>query len=681
MPVRLRSEQPDPSMGTGPARALSKGERSRVMHRAWHALAAYTAITLAATWPLARGLGRDVAWDLGDSLLNMWVLAWDSEQLLGILRGEFFRIATFFNGNIFHPEPLTLAYAEHLFPQAVQVLPIYAVTRNPILCYNLLFLATFVLSGFGTYLFVRELTGRPLAAFVAGLLFAFAPYRLPQSSHLQVLSSQWMPFALYAFRRYFASVEEGRRSMWPLAGATVALIAQNLSCGYYLLYFPPFAAAYVLWEIVDRGLLRTRRVWVQLSAAAVVVLLATVPFLLPYATLHDRLQFERARGEVVRYSADVYSYATAAADQPLWGKAMRAFPKPEGDLFPGVVPVLLALVGVLAWRVRRDGDGTPMPAPWRFRWLPPVLAAGAALHAILTIAGLVYRRISLDLGLFDLRITNINQMLLRSAICAALLLIVSPASRIRAGVFMRERGFFLGALIAALWLSLGPSPEVLGRPVELAAPYQFLYEHVPGFDGVRVPARFAMVAALMLAVLAGFGAAAIERWRASRPLLAVLSVAFLAESLVMPFTVNGLSPVRGYNTPELRVYRPDRAPEIYKEFARQAPVDAVLAEIPLGEPDFDLRAMFYSIVHWRPLLNGYSGFYPPHYGKLALALSDVPRFPEPAVEALRTYGATHVLVHEGAYLDARGVNTSAALRERGAIELYRGGSDLLLKLP
>ena len=49
-----------------------------------------------------------------------------------------------------------------------------------------------------------------LAAFVAGLLFAFAPYRLPQSSHVQVLSSQWMPFALYGIRRYFDGTEIGR---------------------------------------------------------------------------------------------------------------------------------------------------------------------------------------------------------------------------------------------------------------------------------------------------------------------------------------------------------------------------------------------------------------------------------------------------------------------------------------
>ena len=66
------------------------------------------------------------------------------------------RSANFWNANIFHPEPLTLAYSEHLFAQAVQILPVYALTGNIILCYNLLFLSTFVLSGLGMFLFVRE---------------------------------------------------------------------------------------------------------------------------------------------------------------------------------------------------------------------------------------------------------------------------------------------------------------------------------------------------------------------------------------------------------------------------------------------------------------------------------------------------------------------------------------------
>src|SRR5687768_7725044 len=417
------------------------------MNRAWHALAAYTVITLAATWPLATGLGRDVAWDLGDSLLNMWVLAWDAEQLLAILRGDFRRFATFFDGNIFHPAPLTLAYAEHLVPQAIQILPVYAITKNPILCYNLLFLSTFILSGFGTYLFVRELTGSPVAAFAAGLLFAFAPYRWPQSSHMQVLSSQWMPFALYGFRRYFAALERGERGLRPLAGAGGALVVQNLSCGYYLLYFSPFAGAYVLWEMAQRGLLRTFRVWAQLSAAALVVFAITLPFLLPYATLREEMRFERSTNEVIRYSADVHSYATASDAQPLWGTLIRAFPKAEGDLFPGFVALLLALIGLLAWRrgAHSVGRVPPTADSPRLPWLPPLLIAGLVLHLAVAVAALIHRRIVIDLGPFDLRVSNINQMLLRAAIFAAVLLVVSPRSRARARAFMADRGFFLAA--------------------------------------------------------------------------------------------------------------------------------------------------------------------------------------------------------------------------------------------
>src|SRR5688572_16435414 len=450
------------------------------MNQAWHALAAYTVITLAATWPLATGLGRDVAWDLGDSLLNMWILAWDSEQLLAILRGDVSRLATFFDANIFYPAPLTLAYSEHLLPQAIQTLPVYAVTRNPILCYNLLFLSTFVLSGLGMYLFVRELTGRPAAAFVAGLLFAFAPYRLPQSPHLQVLSAQWMPFALFGFHRYFASLEAGKARLGPLAGAAAALILQNLSCGYYLLFFSPFAAAYVLWQVAQRELWRQWRMWAHLTFAALVVVAVTAPLLAPYAAVISELDFERSRAEVIRFSADVYSYATAFADQPVWGDVMRGYPKPEGDLFPGLVPLLLAAIGL--WvsakaipnapsrperRPLRAGGGPPTEVDppiaveadlppsreataddgagprqgtgetallgvgsprdptggggqagrdrWELksRWIIALLLAGCVAHLAAAIAGLVYRRIVVDLWLFELQISNVNQMLLR----------------------------------------------------------------------------------------------------------------------------------------------------------------------------------------------------------------------------------------------------------------------------
>jgi len=124
----------------------------------------------------------------------------------------------------------------------------------------------------------------------------------------------------------------------------------------------------------------------------------------------------------------------------------------------------------------------------------------------------------------------VTQLLLRGAIAYGIALCLSPAMRARAAGFMRSGGFFLLALIAAAWLSLGPSPQVLGRPLDLVSPYRFLWTYLPGLEGLRVPARFAMIVALMLAVLGAFGAAAIARTRHGLVVLGILGALFLYES-------------------------------------------------------------------------------------------------------------------------------------------------------
>ena len=188
-----------------------------------------------------------------------------------------------------------------------------------------------------------------------------------------------------------------------------------------------------------------------------------------------------------------------------------------------------------------------------------------------------------------------------------------------------------------------------------------------------------MVVALMLAVLGAYGAAAIGRVRYGVALLGVAAVLFLYEAGAAPFVVNGMSPVKGFATPAARLELPRRAPLVYRA-VDQLPPDAVLADLPLGEADYDVRAMYYSIDRWRPIVNGYSGFFPLHYGQVKVALSEVPRHPEISIQAMRELGVTHVIVHEGAYLDSEGRDTTAALRSRGAAELFRDGTDVLLVL-
>jgi hypothetical protein len=642
--------------------------------QASRAFTAYLAIALVMTWPLARGLARDVAWDLGDPALNMWILSWDCEQFRAILGGHWSHLRHFFDANIFYPAPLTLAYSEHLVPEAIQIFPVYELTRNPILCYNLLFLSTFALSGLGMFLFARELTGNAAAAFVGGLLFAFVPYRLPQSSHLQMLSAQWMPFALYGFRRW---TETGRTRA--LVGATAAVVVEGLSCGYYLLYFSPFAAAYVVWELWRRDRLIERRAWIGLAIAAICAAGAILPFVIPYARVNRDLQLARSLTEVTRLSADVYSYATASTAERFWGSRLSdVFPKPEGELFPGVVIILLAFVGVIAWKPAAV-SGEPVSAGSGRGVTATILWCLAMLHLAAAVATIVFRRLTIHTWLFDIRLNDVTQLLLRAAILYALALLISPGARRRAASFMASRGFFVFALAAAMWLSLGPAPQVLGRPLDLASPYAALWNHVPGFEGLRVPARFAMIAMLMLSTLGALGAAVLARRRLGTIVLTVVSLAFLFEASAAPFTVNGASPVRGYATPEPRLYPSRRAPAIYHQVAT-LPAGVVLAELPVGQTDWDVRAMFYSSVHWRPIVNGYSGFFPPAYGRETLALGEIPRHARISLDMLHEIGVTHLIVHENAFLDSEGRDTTAALRQAGAQEIFRDGGDVLLAL-
>jgi hypothetical protein len=429
---------------------------------------AYLTLTLVITWPLCLGLTRDIPGNLADPLLNCWILSWDAHRMLLFLHGGSGALAGFWNGNIFFPEPLTLAYSDHLLPEAIQILPIYALTGNPILCYNLLFLSTFVLSALGMYLLVHEWTGRCLPAFVAGLIFGFAPCRMEHLSHVQILSSEWMPLTLWGFSRHLRT-----RGLWPLLAGAAALVMQNLSCGYFLAYFCPLALAYVLYEVFDRGLIRDVRLSSRLSTAALLVLAATLPFLSPFLELRARGLLHRPLWEVERYSADVYSYLTAPVELRVWGPLLQTFPKGEGHLFPGLIPLLLAALGLGAHLIRVWSESRRPSAPLlRFR------NGLERLRAILVVLGLIALTIELAavalivsgggqvyaLPGVTLRFQNLPSALWRAGAAFLALLLLSP----RARTLVRGRsgssvGVFVIGALAAFVLSLGPTLHSMGE--------------------------------------------------------------------------------------------------------------------------------------------------------------------------------------------------------------------------
>jgi hypothetical protein len=183
-----------------------------------------------------------------------------------------------------------------------------------------------------------------------------------------------------------------------------------------------------------------------------------------------------------------------------------------------------------------------------------------------------------------------------------------------------------------------------------------------------------MVIAFALAVLAGLGVAAVRSANARRRLALVASFVIVGEMLAVPIPINtndvhykvvGLGPLSDSLLP---------APAVYG-FIAALPGPAALLELPLGEPAFDVRYMFYSIGHWRPLVNGYSGGAPASYAALIGALQDLPDRTDIAWQHVLASHATHLVVHEDYYPGDRGRRISGWILGRGGREIAAFGND------
>jgi hypothetical protein len=491
-----------------------------------------------------------------------------------------------------------------------------------------------------------------------------------------VLSSAWMPLVIYGFRRYFAS---GRTL--PLAGAAAAWLLQNLSCGYYLLFFSPVVLLYIAWEMTTRKLWTQRRTLAGVAVAVAAVFAATIPFLLPYLELR-RLGFNpRSLTETKKFSADVYAYLTADPNLRLWGPIASAWQEAEGVLFPGLTILILSAIGVVC-----GGAFSVGPSPSVGRGSSPASSAlhhGLLFFAIACWLAVVGLLLGWSIRMPGLRVTELSRTLIVAVAATLALLGASASARATLRAWLASpAGIFTCITLFAAVMTLGPEIHAKGRTIADTSLYAAFYRYVPGYDGVRVPARFAMIVTLGLAALAALGAAALDR-RGRRALVVVAGALIVVEAVAIPIPMNenstkygqtGLAPLPP------RIERGGAAPSVYR-FIAQLPDDSVIIELPLGEPAFDIRYMFYSTGHWKRLVNGYSGGAPLAYEFLTEALKDVGARPERAWEAIVASSASHAVVHEGFYQGERGRRFSDWLREHGATEVAVFGTDRVLALP
>jgi hypothetical protein len=433
------------------------------------------------------------------------------------------------------------------------------------------------------------------------------------------------------------------------------------------LFFTPVMLAYLVWEMTTRSLWRSKRVLLTVGAACAVVFAVTGAFAGPYLELRALGFSPRSLEETTRFSADTYALFTADPNLRLWGPILQAWPKAEGALFPGFVIVALTIVAI--WNAE---SGITKSRPTFLIPHSPFL--------ILSLALLIALLLGYTIRLPLLKVASFPRALLVVAALWAGALAAWP--RLRRGVgqwLATPAGCFTVIAVFAIVMSWGPSIHARGRTIASSNVYTLFFDAVPGFDGVRAPARFAMILALALSVLAGLGVAALTRRRRALAWATVLGAALLVESLAAPIPINqnaidyrrpGLAPLPGSVAD---------VPPVY-DFVAKLPRSTPIVELPLGEPAFDVRYMLYSTTHWQPLVNGYSGGGPADYERLDQSLQDALTRPEPAWQALTATQASHAIVHEAFYTENRGRQISEWLRTHGAQELAVFGSDRIFQI-
>jgi hypothetical protein len=444
----------------------------------------FTVLTAVMTFPQVLHL-RDGVHDDGDPLLITWVLAWVAHQVP-------FAPAHIFDANIFYPERNTLAYSESMIVPGMIVAPLHWLGVHPILVYNLVFLSGFAISGVGVALLVRRLTGNTAAAILAGIVFAFPPYRIDHYAHLQLQQTQFIPLALWAFHRLL-DTERVRDGV--LLGVFVA--CQLLSCVYYGIFLIPYMAIVCGTLLIARYsksevgstkygssggsyfLLRTsyfRRLLAALTVAGAVAGVAMIPAGRAYLAARQVVG-ERGRAEVAENSATWRNYLAPPEVNALYGNVFARFMQPERRLFPGFVAIALAIVGLLPRKhenTKRE-DAAFIPAWFRDYVKTPQVA------------------------------------------------------------------YALG-LILAFDVSLGFNGLI----------YPTLYDHFLPFKALRIPARMGLMVSFSLAILAGYGAtriaARITSTSLRRGVLVGLGVLMLVEyaSKPLPLWIAPLDPPQTY---------------------------------------------------------------------------------------------------------------------------------------
>jgi hypothetical protein len=570
--------------------------------------------------------------DLWDAKLNAWILNWDYHQTLH-------DPIHLFDANIFFPATYALAFSENLYGASLFGFPFYAAGASALFVYNLLFLLGMWLSAMAAWALARDITGDDAAALVAGVVYAFVPWRLAQLPHIQFQWGAFLALCLLFLLRYLASGSRRDAVLFSLS------FAWNALCNvHYALFSGLLVAAVLGHEALALGWKAVRAKVIGAGIAVAAAGVAVLPFYVPYQKASELYGMRRFMSEIEFFSGRPVDFLTAGPQNKLYAPLTQQLAHPEGDFFPGISVVALAVMALVMLRAKKPSRAA-RPAPEEGRRLRRILddLAGALLLLWLVAT------LQPGLKLGPLSIGDPGRVLVFATVPLLIRLALAfPRWSRFANLpdYLRRRYTDRNASILVLVVVLG-IVVALGMHTPC---WRFLAGSFGAiFRSIRVPSRGIVLFDLALGILAAWGLSL-----ATRPLSRAARAATVAGALsVIGFEYRAFPIDIGDVDPEpLPVYR----------WLAAAKFPGAIVHWPFAF-DPDVEYTFRSTAHWKPIVNGYSGFGPPMYHDLSDLLHERP-IPETAWDRMEELGASVLVFHpEMLGQPSEGLPWLAALRE------------------
>ena len=383
------------------------------------------------------------------------------------------------------------------------------------------------------------------------------------------------------------------------------------------------------------------------AAALAAAGLLLLPFFIPYARVSKLYGMVRSEDEVLGFSAQPHHWLTSDPRNRLWHGLGENPPPGELSLFPGLLLILLPAAALLL--VRREETSAASPtAPASSSGDPPrpgLLLALDSLSVLTATVALFAANVEpLRLKLFGRELLKASSPARALALLAVLLAVRWCLAWPRAFFWVRHRNLRESVHHGTRGdvIGVGLICFVTGFLGSFGLRFWFhraLYELVPLFRSIRVPARWAMVADLGLALLAGAGALALaETWQRRR------GGSHLAGTAV--FVAAGFLLLFEQRVAPLALFRGKADPDGLTKKLATLPMKGGLVELPSNEKlhgnyEYVLRAAD----HGKPLVNGVSGFNLPIVQKIEELTARTP-VPDELLDLFESIPVSYVTVRE-----------------------------------